>query len=257
MATSLDLTKQGAVLNKKEWVNRLIVDNVVKNNDNNIVTLSQQKMDGLQLLHGDKVILKNKNDRETICIVHADVTCPHNCIRMNRIVRFNLRVKLSDLVSIQSYQDVQNGQSIDVSPIDDTVRGITGDLHKVYLKPYFDGNYLPVRIGDIFIVRGAMRAVEFKVIKTDPSPCCIVAPNTVIFWEGVPIKRAEEVASLNKIGYDDIGGVKKQLAHIKKMVEFTLRHSQPFKTTDIKQPRHILLYGPPGTGMIKIIEHFF
>ena len=34
-----------------------------------------------------------------------------------------------------------------------------------------------------------MRAVEFKVIETDPSPYCIVAPDTVIHCEGEPVKR--------------------------------------------------------------------
>lgn len=43
--------------------------------------------------------------------------------------------------------------------------------------------------GDIFLVRGSMRAVEFKVVETDPSPHCIVAPDTVMYCEGEPIKR--------------------------------------------------------------------
>ena len=34
-----------------------------------------------------------------------------------------------------------------------------------------------------------MRAVEFKVIETDPTPYCIVAPDTVIHCEGEPVKR--------------------------------------------------------------------
>lgn len=34
-----------------------------------------------------------------------------------------------------------------------------------------------------------MRAVEFKVVGTDPSPYVIVAPDTVLHCEGDPIKR--------------------------------------------------------------------
>ena len=59
----------------------------------------------------------------------------------------------------------------------------------MYLKPYFLEAYRPVYKGDIFLVRGGMRAVEFKVIETDPSPFCIVAPDTVIHCEGEPVKR--------------------------------------------------------------------
>ena len=62
-----------------------------------------------------------------------------------------------------------------------------------------------------------MRPVEFKVIETDPSPHCIVAPETVIHCEGDPVKREEEEAALNEVGYDDVGGCRKQLAQIKEV----------------------------------------
>ena len=62
-----------------------------------------------------------------------------------------------------------------------------------------------------------MRAVEFKVVETDPSPYCIVAPDTVIHCEGEPIKREDEEESLNEVGYDDVGGCRKQLAQIKEV----------------------------------------
>jgi transitional endoplasmic reticulum ATPase len=58
-----------------------------------------------------------------------------------------------------------------------------------------------------------MRAVEFKIVEVDPGDVCIVAPDTVIFCEGEPIKREDE-DRLDDIGYDDIGGVRKQLAQV-------------------------------------------
>ena len=51
--------------------------------------------------------------------------------------------------------------------------------------------------GDMFLVRGGMRAVEFKVIETDPSPYCIVAPDTVIHCEGEPVKREVSFDSMH------------------------------------------------------------
>ena len=91
--------------------------------------------------------------------------------------------------SVQPCPDVRYGKRIHVLPIDDTVEGLTGNLFDVFLKPYFLEAYRPLHKGDIFLVRGGMRAVEFKVIETDPSPYCIVAPETVIHSEGEPIKR--------------------------------------------------------------------
>ena len=60
-----------------------------------------------------------------------------------------------------------------------------------------------------------MRAVEFKVIETEPAPFCIVAPDTLIHCEGEPIKREEEEDALNAVGYDDVGGCRKQLAQVR------------------------------------------
>jgi len=76
----------------------------------------------------------------------------------------------------------------------------------------------------------------------------------------------DEEDRVDDIGYDDIGGCRKQLAQIKKIVELPLRHPQMFKSTGIKvnamgwghhglnlpfqiqPPRGILLFGPPRCG---------
>ena len=44
----------------------------------------------------------------------------------------------------------------------------------------------------------------------------------------------EEEEALNEVGYDDIGGCRKQLAQIKEMVELPLRHPQLFKSIGVK-----------------------
>jgi len=45
----------------------------------------------------------------------------------------------------------------------------------------------------------------------------VVAPDTEIFCEGEAVKREDE-ESLDRFGYDDSGGVRKQLALIREMV---------------------------------------
>ena len=90
--------------------------------------------------------------------------------------------------------------------------------------------------GDLFLVRAAMRAVEFKVVDVEPDEYCIVAPDTVIYCDGEPVKREDE-EKLNDVGYDDVGGCRKQMAQIREMVELPLRHPQLFKNLGIKPPR--------------------
>ncbi|XWS38326.1 hypothetical protein CRYUN_Cryun19dG0121800 [Craigia yunnanensis] len=48
--------------------------------------------------------------------------------------------------------------------------------------------------------------------------------------------------------YDDVGGVRKQMAQIRELVELPLRHPQFFKLIGVKPPKRFLLYGPPNYG---------
>ena len=174
-------------------------------------------------------------------------TFPCPSVPYARAASLSLQVRLGDVISVHQCPDVKYGKRVHILPVDDTIEGISGNLFDVFLKPYFLEAYRPVRKNDMFLVRGGMRAVEFKVVETDPADYCIVAPDTVIHCEGEPIKREDE-EKMDDVGYDDIGGVRKQLASIRELVELPLRHPQLFKSIGVKPPRGILMYGPPGSG---------
>mmetsp|Transcript_26025 Transcript_26025/g.29786 ORF Transcript_26025/g.29786 Transcript_26025/m.29786 type:complete len:798 (+) Transcript_26025:485-2878(+) len=235
-----------AILDRKKAPNRLLVEEAL-NDDNSVVCLSQAKMDELKIFRGDAVILKGKKRHDTVCIALTDKDLEDEKIRMNKVVRKNLRVRLGDVVSVHPCADIPNGNRVHILPIDDTIEGLTGDLTSTYLIPYFKDAYRPVRKGDLFLVRGGFRPVEFKVVETEPGEYCIVAPNTMLFDEGEPIKREDE-DRLDDVGYDDIGGCRRQMAQIREMIELPLRHPTLFKTLGVKPPRGVLLYGPPGSG---------
>merc|ERR1719424_1016222 len=199
------------------------------------------------MFRGDNVLIKGKKRKDTVCIVLADTDLDDGKIRVNKVVRKNLRCRLGDVVSIHACGDVPYGKRVHVLPLDDTIEGITGNLFETYLKPYYLEAYRPARQGDLFLCRGGFRPVEFKVVGVDPGEFCIVAPDTTIHCEGEPVKREDE-ERLDDVGYEDLGGCKKQLAQIREMIELPLRHPTLFKTLGVKPPRGVLLYGPPGSG---------
>ncbi|KAL6649191.1 hypothetical protein ACP70R_013415 [Stipagrostis hirtigluma subsp. patula] len=227
--------------------NRLVVDEAT-NDDNSVCTFHPATMDMLSIFRGDVVLLKGKRRRDTVCIAMSDDQCEEHTLRINKTVRSNLRVRLADVVSVHACHQAKYGVRVHILPVDDTVEGLTGDLFEAYLKPYFLDAYRPVRKGDLFLVRGGMRSVEFKVMEIDPAAeYCIVSPDTEIFCDGEPVKREDE-ERLDDVGYDDVGGMRKQLAQIRELVELPLRHPQLFKSIGVKPPKGILLYGPPGSG---------
>lgn len=44
------------------------------------------------------MLMKGKKRRETVCIVLSDDSCSDEKVRMNRVVRNNLRVRLGDVI---------------------------------------------------------------------------------------------------------------------------------------------------------------
>ncbi|PSS23653.1 Cell division control protein 48 D like [Actinidia chinensis var. chinensis] len=132
-----------AILERKKSPNRLVVDEAI-NDDNSVVALHPDTMEKLQLFRGDTILIKGKKRKDTICIALADDTCDEPKIRMNKVVRSNLRVRLGDVVSVHQCADVKYGKRVHILPIDDSIEGVTGNLFDAYLKPYFLEAYRPI-----------------------------------------------------------------------------------------------------------------
>lgn len=241
-----------AVPEGKYGPNTLLVDDSITD-DHSTVAMNSDRMEELGLFSGDTVLLKGKKRRDTIAVVNSDDGVLETRIQMTKVTRSNLRLRLSDPVKIEAMPDVKFAKSVQVLPFSDTIEGLTGDLFEVFVKPYFLDKYRPLRLGDIFQARGGMRAVEFKVTAIEGADgnddeYCIVGPDTEIFCDSSEALGREDDERLDEIGYDDIGGVGKQLASIREMVEIPLRHPQIFRTVGVPPPRGVLLYGAPGTG---------
>ena len=50
------------------------------------------------------------------------------------------------------------------------------------------------------------------------------------------------------VSYRDIGGLHKEVARVREMIELPLRHPGLFQHLGVEPPRGVLLYGPPGSG---------
>jgi transitional endoplasmic reticulum ATPase len=115
--------------------NRLVVDDAEGGVavDTSAVALSLATMAALNFFDGDVVTLRGKRRRETVCYVRRDETCPDGMARLNRVVRGNLRLHLGDLVTVNPCANMKHATKIAISPFEDSVDGISGNLLEAYL----------------------------------------------------------------------------------------------------------------------------
>ncbi|HLM05999.1 MAG TPA: proteasome ATPase, partial [Blastococcus sp.] len=75
-------------------------------------------------------------------------------------------------------------------------------------------------------------------------------------YERIPKSEVEELVleEVPDIDYSDIGGLARQIEQIRDAVELPFLHSELFREYELRPPKGILLYGPPGCGKTLIAK---
>ena len=64
----------------------------------------------------------------------------------------------------------------------------------------------------------------------------------------VSLMRVEAVPDAN---YDMVGGLDRQVKEMKEVIELPIKHPELFESLGISQPKGVIMYGPPGTGLLR------
>ena len=100
--------------------------------------------------------------------------------------------------------------------------------------------------GDIIPLNIMGRRIGFAVTSTSPSDAAsLINSDTEFIVGSVPKAGAK---GLQRISYEDIGGLKNEVQKVREMIELPLRHPEIFERIGIEAPKGVLLHGPPGTG---------
>ena len=162
-------------------------------------------------------------------------------IKVDGITRLNIGAGIGDKISIKSVEAV-NAEQIVLSPTE-KLQIDEEQLHNVMITNFqnhvftvHDSIQLPTQMGG---------KIQFITTSTKPSKPVLVTENT-IFKLGSMTKAID--ASIPRITYDELGGLKKEVQKIREMVELPMRHPELFDKIGVEAPKGVLLYGPPGTG---------
>ncbi len=103
---------------------------------------------------------------------------------------------------------------------------------------------VPVIAGCVVRVPTFAKAVNFQVVRTIPSGPVVIGKHTDIRV----VEGEQTTARAPAVSYEDIGGLEREVARVREIVELPLKHSRIFERLGILAPKGVLLYGPPGTG---------
>jgi proteasome-associated ATPase len=84
----------------------------------------------------------------------------------------------------------------------------------------------------------------------------LLEPRSAYVYERIPKSEVEELIleEVPDIDYTDIGGLTKQIEAIRDAVELPFLHADLFREHELRPPKGILLYGPPGCGKTLIAK---
>ncbi len=187
-------------------------------------------------------------------------------IQMDSQVRQNSASGLGEHVTIRKAK-VRNADKVTLLPLNGGAPIQESDLQ--YIARYLVG--LPVTIGDLLRVGTPGAAPrEFLIISTTPATPSyglrkrttgelpIIQPpepeadvEAVLVHSGTIVRaqtRGAAHGSPGRVGYEDIGGLGKELQRIREMIELPLKYPAVFDRLGVEPPKGVLLYGPPGTG---------
>ncbi len=91
---------------------------------------------------------------------------------------------------------------------------------------------------------------DFNVVRTEPDGPVMIHPDTLLAVEtarGSSSGKTEAVTE-DIVTYDDLGGMEREIAKIREMIELPLTHPEIFERLGMTPPKGVLLHGLPGCG---------
>lgn len=161
-------------------------------------------------------------------------------IRIDGLTRNNSGVGIDDRVEVRRVESRQASR-LTLYPTE-PLRIVGGEK---YLAQLLEGRV--VSQGSVITINIMGRRVDLVVTQAQPrADAVIVSQGTqIVFTDKAP---RQSLGNISKVTYEDIGGLDREIAKIREMIELPLKHPELFERLGVEAPKGVLLHGPPGTG---------
>ncbi|MFF5987416.1 proteasome ATPase [Prauserella flavalba] len=171
-----------------------------------------------------------------------------------------MRVSVSPAVEVES---LQRGQSVRLNEALTVVEGgsfeRTGEvcaLREVLLPETEGGSSRALVVGHADEERVVWLADPLAEQTLKPGDSLLVDSKAGYAYERVPKAEVEDLVleEVPDVRYEDIGGLFRQIEQIRDAVELPFLHSDLYLEYQLRPPKGVLLYGPPGCGKTLIAK---
>ncbi|MEU6224280.1 proteasome ATPase [Streptomyces sp. NPDC047042] len=166
-----------------------------------------------------------------------------------------LRVNVSPSVELE---ELRRGQEVMLNEALNVVEAMefesVGDI--VTLKEILEDGVRALVQGHTDEERVVRLAEPLLDVVIRPGDALLLEPRSGYVYEVVPKSEVEELVleEVPDIGYEQIGGLGNQIEMIRDAVELPYLHPDLFKEHELRPPKGVLLYGPPGCGKTLIAK---
>ncbi len=126
----------------------------------------------------------------------------------------------------------------------------------VMLKEILDGGDRALVISHADEERVVRLAEPLREMTLRGGDSLLLEPRSGYVYERIPKAEVEELIleEVPDISYADIGGLSRQIEQIRDAIELPYLHADLFKEHQLRPPKGVLLYGPPGCGKTLIAK---
>ena len=161
-------------------------------------------------------------------------------LQIDSVTRDNAQISVDEICTVKKVP-CKLADSVILSPVDARSQ-VPKEQEIPHILQLLSG--LHVVIGDrVQIVLFGTRP-QFFMVEGEPAGALRITASTAITFRSADF--ADEKAV--RTSYEDIGGLDKELSHIREMIELPLKFPGLFTELGIDPPKGVLLSGPPGTG---------
>jgi len=231
--------------------------------DASLVEVHPDTLEALGLSGGDCVLVRGPKMRRTAAIINGDAKLAVGEARLSATALHNVKLAEGGELMLETVapeegeaHTLPEAERLLALPFEEDLKGFddsNGDAFDVSLKPFLKGNERPFSLGDTIFTTAEgddARTIRWKVLEMEPAHLdthAVVSGSTQVFPDGDALTE-EDVHEEEVVGYEDVGGLEKQIGMVHELIHLPLKHPEVFDRLGVPPPRGMLLYGPPGSG---------